>query len=115
MILGREISHGQLMTPINFEVTRSTVTSGFTSKTMSAQYIEKFMSDKHSTWQEDWSYTVDDPYTFCRPKVKVTVAFYAKTMSAQYLERFMSDSHCTWQEGRSQSVDEHMNAKVKLK
>jgi len=54
------------MTPINFEVTRSKVkvTVVFNAKNMSAQYLEKFMSDSHSTWYDDWSWSVDDPYTF---------------------------------------------------
>ena len=71
------------------------------------------MSDSHGTWQEDWSYSVDDPlnFEFTRPKVKVTVAINAKTVRSIY----MSDSHSTWQEDRSWSVDEHMNAEVKLK
>jgi len=39
------------MTPINFEVIRSKVkvTVPFNAKTMSAQYLEKFMSDSHGT------------------------------------------------------------------
>jgi len=43
------------MTPINFEVTRSKVkvTVAFNAKTVSAQYLEKFMNDSHGTWQED--------------------------------------------------------------
>ena len=54
------------MTPISFEVTRSNVkvTVAFNAKTMSPQYLEKFMSDSHGTWLEDWSYSVDEPYTF---------------------------------------------------
>jgi len=41
MILGEKIVHGQKMTPINFEVTRSKVkvTVAFNAKTMSAQYL----------------------------------------------------------------------------
>jgi len=37
--------------PINFDVTRSKVkvTVAFNAKTMSAQYLETFMSDSHST------------------------------------------------------------------
>ena len=62
---------------------------------MSAQYFEKFMGDSHSTWYEDWSYSIDDPLHF-RSKVKVTVAFYAKNMCAQYLEKLIDDSHSTW-------------------
>jgi len=52
MVLGRKIGHGQKMTSINFEVTRSKVkvTVPFNAKTMSAQYLEKFMSDNHGTW-----------------------------------------------------------------
>jgi len=52
MALGRKIGHAQQMTPINFEVTRSKVkvTVPFNAKTMSAQYLEKFMSDSHGTW-----------------------------------------------------------------
>ena len=40
------------MTPINFEVTclKVKVTVPFNAKTMSAQYLEKFMSDSHGTW-----------------------------------------------------------------
>ena len=40
------------MIPINFEVTRSKVkvTVLFNAKTMSAQYLEKLMSDSHGTW-----------------------------------------------------------------
>jgi len=51
MVLGWKIGHGQFMTPVNFEVTRSKVkvTVAFYAKTMSAQYLEKFMSDNHST------------------------------------------------------------------
>ena len=39
------------MTPINFEVTKSMVkgTVAFYVKTVSAQYLEKFMSDRHCT------------------------------------------------------------------
>ena len=49
MVLGRKIGHGQWMTPLNFEVTRSKVkvTVPFNATTMSAQYLEKFMSDSH--------------------------------------------------------------------
>jgi len=38
------------MTPIYFEVTRSNVkvTVAFHAKTMSAQYLEKFLSDSHA-------------------------------------------------------------------
>jgi len=40
------------MTPINFEVSRSNVkvTVAFYAKTMSAQYLKKFLSDSHGTW-----------------------------------------------------------------
>jgi len=50
------------------------------SHIMSAQYLEKFLSDSHGTWLEDWSWSVDDPYKFevTRSKVRVTVAFNAK-------------------------------------
>jgi len=39
------------MTPIKFEVTKSKVkvTVAFYAKTVSAQYLEKFMSDSHIT------------------------------------------------------------------
>ena len=52
MVLGRKIGHGQQMTLIDFEVTRSKVkvTVPFNAKTMSAQYLEKIMSDSHGTW-----------------------------------------------------------------
>jgi len=52
MVPYRKIGHGQLMTPINFEVTRSKVkvTVPFKAKTMSAQYLEKFMSDSHGSF-----------------------------------------------------------------
>ena len=54
------------MTPINFEVARSKVkvTVAYYAKTMSAQYLDKFMSDSHCTWKEGWSWSVDDPYKF---------------------------------------------------
>ena len=44
--LGMKIGHTQYMNPIHFEVTRSKVkvTVAFYVKTMSAQYLEKFMS-----------------------------------------------------------------------
>jgi len=53
------------MTPINFEVTKSNVkvTVAINAKSMSAQYLEKFLSNSHVTWLLDWSYSVDDPYT----------------------------------------------------
>ena len=52
MVLGWKIGHGQYMTPLNIEVTRSKVkvTVPFNAKTMSAQYLEKFKSDSHGTW-----------------------------------------------------------------
>ena len=31
---------------------------------MSAQYLDKFISDIHCTWEEDLSWSVDDPYKF---------------------------------------------------
>ena len=54
------------MTPINFEDSKSKVkvTEAFNAKNMSAQYFEKIISDSHSTWLEDWSWSVDDPYKF---------------------------------------------------
>ena len=56
------------MTPINVKVSRSNVkvTVAFYAKTISAQYLEKFLSDtcNHGTWYKDWSYSVDDPYKF---------------------------------------------------
>jgi len=66
MVLGRKIGHGQYMTPINFEVTLSKVkvTVPFNAKTMSAQYLEKFMSDSYGTWYEDWSWSLYDPLKF---------------------------------------------------
>ena len=52
MVLGKKIVHTQWMSPINFEVTMSKVkvTVAFYAKTMSAQYLEKFMSDSNGTW-----------------------------------------------------------------
>ena len=66
MVLGRKIGHTQQITLLNFEVTKSKVkvTVAFNAKTMFAQYLEKFLSDTHGTWQEDWSWSVDDPYKF---------------------------------------------------
>ena len=66
MVLGRKIGNGQQMTSINVKISRSNVkdTVAFYAITMSAQYLEKFLSDSHGTWQEDQSYSVDDPYTF---------------------------------------------------
>ena len=50
------------MTPINFEISRSNfkVTVTIYAKTMSAQYLEKFLSDRHGPWKEDWSWSVDE-------------------------------------------------------
>ena len=58
ILLGRKIGHGQYMTPIYYEVIKSKVkvTVAFYVKTMSAQYLKKFMSDSHGTWLEDWSW-----------------------------------------------------------
>jgi len=52
MVLGRKIGHGHLMTPINVEVTRSKVkvAVALNAKTVSAQYLEKFMNDSHFSW-----------------------------------------------------------------
>ena len=54
------------MTPTHFEVTRSKVkvTVPFNAKTMSTQYLEKLMSDSHSTWYKDWSWSEDDSSEF---------------------------------------------------
>jgi len=54
------------MTPIHVEVTKSKVKVpvAFYAKTLSAQYLKKFMSDNHGTWLEVWSWSVVDPYTF---------------------------------------------------
>jgi len=51
MVFGQKIGNGQEMTPINFKVRRSNVkvTIAFNAKTMSTQYLEKFMSDSHGT------------------------------------------------------------------
>jgi len=40
------------MTPIHFEVSKSklTVIEAFNAKNISAQFLEKFMSDSHPTW-----------------------------------------------------------------
>jgi len=40
------------MTPIHFEVSRTkvNVTVAFYAKTVSAQYLEKFLSDSHGSW-----------------------------------------------------------------
>jgi len=56
------------MTPIHVKVTRSKVkvTLAFNAKNMSAQYLEKFIGDSHYAWLEDWSWSVDGPYTFFR-------------------------------------------------
>jgi len=52
MVLGRKIGHTQLMTLIHVEVTRSNVkvTVAFNIKTMSVQYLEKIMTNSHSSW-----------------------------------------------------------------
>jgi len=34
------------------------------SHSMPAQYREMFLSDNHGNWYEDWSWSVNDPYTF---------------------------------------------------
>jgi len=54
------------MIPTNFDVSRAKVkvTVAFNAKTVTAQYLEKFMCDSHSAWQEDWSWSVDDPNKF---------------------------------------------------
>ena len=72
MALNRKIGHGQQTTPTNVEVTKTKVkvTVPFNAKTMSPQYLEKFMSDSHGTWQEDWSWSVVDPYKFSGHQVK---------------------------------------------
>jgi len=45
------IGHGQFMTPKKFKVSRSNVkVTAFYAKTMSAQYLKKFLSDSHGTW-----------------------------------------------------------------
>ena len=56
------------MTPKNVEVTRSkvNVTVASNAKTVSAQSLKTFMSDSHFTWQEDWSWSVDDPLKILR-------------------------------------------------
>ena len=65
IVLSRTIGHSQQMTPTNFEVTKSKVKiTEALNANMSAQYLEQFMSDSHSTWQEDWSWSEDDPYKF---------------------------------------------------
>jgi len=53
------------MAPINFEVSRSNVkvAVAFYAKPF-PQYLKKFLSESHGMWYEDWSYSVDDPYTF---------------------------------------------------
>jgi len=38
------------------------VTVPFNAKNLSAQYLEKFTSDSHGTWYEDWLWPVDDPF-----------------------------------------------------
>jgi len=54
------------MTPLHFEVRRSNVkvTVAFKAKNVSAQYLEKFISDSNFFLYEDWSWSVDDPYIF---------------------------------------------------
>ena len=51
ILLGRKIGHGQEMTPIHVEVTRLKVkvTVAFYVKTLSTEYLEKFISDSHGT------------------------------------------------------------------
>jgi len=48
MVLGRKIGHGQKMTPINLR-SKVKITVALNAKTVSAQYLEKFMSDSHCT------------------------------------------------------------------
>ena len=62
MELSRKIGRTQQMIPIHFEVTRSKVkeTVAFYAKTMFSQYLGKFMSDSHCTWQKDWTWSVDE-------------------------------------------------------
>jgi len=51
---------------MNFEVTMSKVkvTILFYAKNISAQYLEKFLSDSHDTWSENWLWSVNDPFKF---------------------------------------------------
>jgi len=51
IVLCWKIGHGQQMTPINVEVSRSNVkvTVAFYAKTISDQYLEKFPIDSHGT------------------------------------------------------------------
>jgi len=51
ILLSRKIDHGQKMTPIKFKVSRSKVkdTVECNAKNVFAQYLNKFMSDSHST------------------------------------------------------------------
>jgi len=52
---------------MNFEVTMSKVKvtiSFYAKKHISAQYLEKFLSDSHDTWSEDWLGSVNDPFKF---------------------------------------------------
>ena len=66
IVLCRKVGFFQKMTPIHFEITRShvKVTVAINSKTVSAQYLAKFMSDSHSIWYKDWSWSLDDPLHF---------------------------------------------------
>jgi len=66
MVRDRKIGHGQWMTRITFEVTRSKVkvTVAFNAKSVSTQNLEKFISDSLSTWWQDWSWSVDDLFKF---------------------------------------------------
>ena len=53
MVLNKKIGHTRQMTPIHFEITRSNVKVivAFNIKEpVSAQYLEKFMTDSHSSW-----------------------------------------------------------------
>jgi len=53
MVLGRKIGHGQYMTPLNFEVTRSKVKVTVplnAKKNVFSIFFDKFMSDSHGTW-----------------------------------------------------------------
>jgi len=66
MVIGRKIGHGQSITPINFQVTRSKVkvTVPFNAKNLSAQYHEKVMSDSHGKISLAWSHFVRAPAGF---------------------------------------------------
>ena len=78
-------------------------------KTVSAQYLEKFIGDSHSTQQEDWScLSIGQQMTLINFEVtmsKVTEAVNAKEMSVQYLEKFMSYIPSTSWKNWSWSVD----------